>query len=312
MSSAKRKLPNLGLQRRVRPRVEPEPESDAEASGTSDEAPSEEDVDDSGSGSDSDGDEDASDVSDGSEPDSEAESGVDPSQLSFGALARAQASLPPRKKKGPAKAGDEQDADSDSDDDDQQTKKPRSSEKKVLKRPSKHAPVEMTSKKQVSRRRDFIEVPKLQARDPRFLPLNTSGKGVEEARARKAYSFLDDYRRDELKQLRAAAKKEKDATARERLQRAAMSLESRLEAQARKDREREVLEEHRRQEKELVRQGKKPFYLKRSEQKKQLLLDRFQGMKKGQVDKAIERRRKKTASKEKKSLPFARRTAEDR
>ena len=58
MSSVKRKMPALngGLQRRVRPRVEPEPESDIEASDS--EAPSEEDIaasgseDEDGSGSD--------------------------------------------------------------------------------------------------------------------------------------------------------------------------------------------------------------------------------------------------------------------
>jgi ribosomal RNA-processing protein 36 len=135
---------------------------------------------------------------------------------------------------------------------------------------------------------------------------------IEEIRARKAYSFLDDYQQDELNQLRAAAKKEKDPQAKEKLERAVMSMESRLKAQKRKDRERELLDEHRKKEKELVKQGKQPFYLKKSEQKKKLLLDQFAGMKKGQVDHAIERRRKKVAGKEKKLLPWARRTAEGR
>jgi len=135
---------------------------------------------------------------------------------------------------------------------------------------------------------------------------------LEEIKARKAYSFLDDYQEDELKQLRAAAKKEKDPQIKEKLERAMMSMESRLKAQKRKDRERELLDEHRKQEKELVKQGKQPFYLKKSEQKKALLLDQFSTMKKGQVDHAIERRRKKVASKEKKLLPWARRTAEER
>lgn len=48
MSFNKRKLPGLGLQRRVRPRVEPEPQSDIEISSAS-EPPSEEEVDDSAS-----------------------------------------------------------------------------------------------------------------------------------------------------------------------------------------------------------------------------------------------------------------------
>lgn len=181
----------------------------------------------------------------------------------------------------------------------------------------------MTSKKPVSRKRDFIAVAKPQARDPRFMPLGAgsgavtataggAGSKLEEVRARQAYAFLEDYQRDEMKELAAAAKKERDPAAREKLQRALMSMESRLKTQKRKDREYELLAEHRKKEKELVKQGKTPFYLKKSEQKKALLLDQFASMKKGQVDKAIERRRKKVAGKEKKLLPYARRTAEDR
>ena len=45
-------------------------------------------------------------------------------------------------------------------------------------------------------------------------------------------------------------------------------------------------------EKELVGEGKKPFFLKRSEVKKQLLVNQFEGMKKRQVDKVIERKEK--------------------
>ena len=65
-----------------------------------------------------------------------------------------------------------------------------------------------------------------------------------------------------------------------------------------------------RKEKELVKQGKKPFFLKKSEQKKLLLMDKYAGMSKSQVDKAIEKKRKKVAGKEKKQLPYARRAME--
>ena len=65
MSSVKRKMPNLGgLQRRVRPRVEPEPESDIQDSDS--QAPSEEDVT-AGSGSEDDDDNDDDDDGDGSD-----------------------------------------------------------------------------------------------------------------------------------------------------------------------------------------------------------------------------------------------------
>lgn len=190
-------------------------------------------------------------------------------------------------------------------------------------RSSKHAPAEMSSKKPVSRKRDFLTVSaplqKRQPRDPRFMPPNLGAGGkvpaaVAEMKARRAYAFLDEYREAEMQQLREAVKKARDPAQREQLQRALVSMEDRKRAQERRDRERAVLEEHRRREKELIRQGRKqrPFYLKRSEQKKRVLVEQFQGMKKRQVDKAIERRRKKMAAKEKKLLPVARRGPEDR
>jgi ribosomal RNA-processing protein 36 len=207
---------------------------------------------------------------------------------------------------------------------DRTREKPKDTAKKPEKRTSKHAPVEMTSKKQVSRRRDFLsataETKKAASRDPRFMPLGAAagsgGSGssskIDEIKARKAYAFLDDYRASEMQELRAAIKKTRNEGEKEKLQKALLSMESRKKAQDRKDKERAVIEEHRRREKELVRQGKTPFYLKKSEQKKRLLVDQFQGMKKKEADRAIERRRKKMAGKEKKLLPMARRGAEDR
>jgi ribosomal RNA-processing protein 36 len=248
---------------------------------------------------------------------------IDASQLTFGALARAQASLgsSARRQRGqtdsskPASLETKSRADG---------PEPTSNKKpeKPPHRTSKHAPVEMSSKKPVSRKREFLTVTaplqKKQPRDPRFMPVgggaptSAATSTVSEIKARKAYAFLDEYRESEMQQLRDAIKKTKDPVQREALQRALMSMESRKKAQERKDRERAVIEEHRKQEKELVKQGKKPFYLKRSERKKRVLVEQFQGLKKKQVDKVIERRRKKIAAKEKKLLPVARRGVEDR
>ena len=173
-------------------------------------------------------------------------------------------------------------------------------------RSSKHAPAEMSSKKAVSRKREVVPVTKREYRDPRFEPL--AGK-VDEARIREAYSFLDDYRDDEMKELRNVIKTTKDDEAKEKLKRALSSMESRKKVQLRKDKEKEILDQHRKEEKELVKQGKKPFYLKKSEQKKRLLLDQYGSLKGKQLDRVIERRRKKVEGKEKKKMPFARRGA---
>lgn len=107
--------------------------------------------------------------------------------------------------------------------------------------------------------------------------------------------------------LRAQIKKTRNEAHKEDLKRQLHSMESKKKAQSKKDESDRVLEEHRKKEKELVAQGKTPFYLKKSEQKKKVLVDRFAGMSKGQVDRAIERKRKKVAGKEKKQLDFLQR-----
>ncbi|KAK4148209.1 uncharacterized protein C8A04DRAFT_24008 [Dichotomopilus funicola] len=349
-SSVKRKMPAAGLlQRRVRPRFEPEPESDMESdddddvseeeaagsfgSDDGDDGPSEEDAgsegdgDDSEVGSDLDGEED-SDGQDDEAPH------IDASQISFGALAKAQSTMGPssKKRRGHDNSGDESEEEEEDDKKDDGYGHPTNltSTKRPEKRSNKHAPVELTSKKPVSRKRDFLttstaETKRAAARDPRFMPLGgpraaagagaaagSGGDKIEEIKARKAYAFLDDYRASEMQELRMTIKKTKDPRQRARLEKELMVMESRQRAQARKDREQAVLEAHRKQEKELVKQGKTPFYLKRAEQKKRVLVEQFQGLKKGQVDKAIERRRKKVAGREKKMLPMVRRGAEDR
>lgn len=236
-----------------------------------------------------------------SEEPEEEESKVDFSSISFGALSRAAASLPSKKKKSKA--------DAESDDAPtsiksreplrREPKKPSSSRMDASKRSSKHAPQEMTSKKPVSRRREILTDPRRKARDPRFEAL--TGR-LDEAKVAKNYAFLEEYRESEMADLRAQIKKTKDMTAKEDLKRQLLSMESKKKARQKKEDEAKLLQEHRKKEKELVAQGKQPFYLRKSEQKKQLLMNRYADMSKGQVDKAIERKRKKVASKEKKEL----------
>lgn len=108
-------------------------------------------------------------------------------------------------------------------------------------------------------------------------------------------------------ELKAAIRKAKDLETKEKLKRTLLSMESRKKAQERKNQEQEVLRKHRREEKEKIEMGKKPFYLKRADQKKLALVGRFEGMKGKQVDKVIERRRKKQSAKERKSMPDERR-----
>lgn len=171
-------------------------------------------------------------------------------------------------------------------------------------RVSKHAPTEQSSKKAVSRRRGVVPVPKRPVRDPRFESL--SGP-LNEDKLRKNFAFLDAYRESEMAELEAGIRKANDPAAREILKRALTSMQSKKKSQDLKDQRQDVLRRHRKEERERVEAGKKPFYLKRGEVKERALVERFKGMKGKQVEKAIERRRKKQTAKERKEMPDERR-----
>jgi ribosomal RNA-processing protein 36 len=241
----------------------------------------------------------ASQDEENSQPDSEPEAAE---SISFGALAKAQTSLQKTKKpKDPTKKSDDPWMDNEA-----AERKAGHKDHRDFSRSNKHAPTEMSSKKAVSRKRDVVTVHKREFRDPRFDPLSGFAK-VDETKVKKAYGFLDNYRDDEIKELKERIRKEKDENTKERLKRQLLSMESKKKTEVRKAKEKEILDKHRRDEKELVKQGKQPFYLKKAEQKKQLLLDQFQGLKGKQLDRVIERKRKKVEGKEKKLLPYGRR-----
>ncbi|KAI9721450.1 MAG: hypothetical protein M1812_002212 [Candelaria pacifica] len=174
-------------------------------------------------------------------------------------------------------------------------------------RTSKHAPAEISSKKAVSRKREVVPTTKRDYRDPRFEPL--SGP-LDESKLRLNYSFLDDYRDDERKSLKEEIKKTKDENTKDNLKRALLSMESKKKAQDAKDKQQEIVRNHRSAEKDLIKQGKKPFYLKESEKRRLALVDRYSNMKGKQLDRTLERKRKKKASKERRGMPWARRVRE--
>ncbi|KAK6349704.1 rRNA biogenesis protein rrp36 [Orbilia brochopaga] len=175
-------------------------------------------------------------------------------------------------------------------------------------RSSKHAPTEMSSKKAVSRRRVVVELPADTTRDPRFDRLGASGT-VDKKKIERNYAFLDEYRDSEIKTLRQEVAKEKNPDRKEQLQKTLQSLESKREAKRKQLERDKILAEHKKKEREAIAQGKKPFYLKKSEQKKLVLTSQFANMGQKQRTRAIERKRKKIASKEKKRMPWSRRTA---
>ncbi|KAJ8116713.1 hypothetical protein OPT61_g1917 [Boeremia exigua] len=174
-------------------------------------------------------------------------------------------------------------------------------------RSSKHAPAVQSSKRMVSRKRQVVDVKKPVFRDPRFE--NVGGPRPDENTLSKRYAFLNDIKASEIAELKKAIKKSRNGDEKEQMRKQLESMESQMKTQQRKDEQQAVKREHKKKEKELVKDGKQPFYLKKSEQKKLALIDRFQNMKSKQRDKTIERRRKKVASKERRNMPAERRTA---
>lgn len=194
-------------------------------------------------------------------------------------------------------SGDSEEDDSDSSGSDQDEDGPRKS------RTSKHAPASQSSKYQVTRKREVVEVPKRNVRDPRFgLP----GR-VDEDKIGRAYSFIHDYEDKEMDELRAAIKKTKDEDEKYKLRRHLMSMENRKKSRIEKERQQNVIREHRKAEKQAIQEGKQPYYLKRSDIKQQALVNKFEGMKSKDREKAIDKKRKKEAQKEKKAMPAPRR-----
>ncbi|KAL8796020.1 MAG: hypothetical protein Q9195_001596 [Heterodermia aff. obscurata] len=194
----------------------------------------------------------------------------DPSSLSFGALARAQEALGKRSRATseafplPKRLRPSHDS---------QSTPSHPSKVSLPARASKHAPTTQSSKYAVSRRREVVAVPKVVARDPRFDPLTGPLDGN---RVAQTYSFLSDYRSSEIAQLKSAIRSTKDLSAREKLQKALRRMESRRKAEQLKEESQRVVREHRKEEKERVREGKRPFYLKKAEQKTRVLEKRFE------------------------------------
>ncbi|CAO1620851.1 unnamed protein product [Parajaminaea phylloscopi] len=180
-----------------------------------------------------------------------------------------------------------------------------------------------------------------QRRDPRFS--NLSGHAVNEGMFAKSYSFLAETQTKELSELRQthsklrkmeanhAGPKAKSQSAldirqeRERVERALKREEAKDAERKKRSREKEVLRNFRLENDERVKNGGKRFYLKDSAKKELFLQDKFSKLANGgrkapapggeggqtpaassskALRKALDKRRKKNAAKERKHMPF--------
>ncbi|KAL0576354.1 rRNA biogenesis protein rrp36 [Marasmius crinis-equi] len=203
--------------------------------------------------------------------------------------------------------------------------------KEVGKRSSKHAPMETSSKKPVTRRRTVVDVKVPEVRDPRFLPM-TGQLSVEKFQSN--YDFLTKSHGTELKTLRENLKRarkllsnsprdlrpEREAEV-ARLELAMKRAESVVNRDRQQHAERTALSKVKKEEQEKRKHGKGQWHMKDSAKKEVLAKARYEALaaEGGQraVKKAIEKKRKKISQKEKRSRPdgvggFARSSDPDR
>ncbi|KAJ1661714.1 rRNA biogenesis protein rrp36 [Coemansia sp. RSA 25] len=212
-------------------------------------------------------------------------------------------------------AGADEESDSESDSDSApETVSTKSGAKKIgagkgkdLHRDSKKKPAVMSSKRPVSRFRQVVDIAKPQTRDPRFD--NLSGHFNEDL-YEKSYGFLDKQQEEEIESLKSQMQKIKsrDPHEAQRIQTVVSSMQSQIAAKKQKKHTQELKRKHRKTELEAVRQGKTPYFLKKSELKGMEAAEKFTKLKdSSKLDSYLEKRRKRNATKDHRRMPYQRR-----
>ncbi|CAN6629500.1 rRNA biogenesis protein Rrp36p [Trichomonascus vanleenenianus] len=231
--------------------------------------------------------------------DDEEDEGDDMGSISFGALNKAQNSLLKEKRMKRQEEDNSQDSDSDGPPEEFGS----NNRDTTTKRRSKHAPSEQSATKPVSWIRSIPGLGNKKSntlyQDIRFDP--AYGK-ADLTVARKNYEFLNEYRANELTEMRERLKKTRDPGEKAELEREIQSMRSRLDTLKQRDFDAQVLAKHKKSQRE------KGYYLKRSEKRELILTEKFKTMKKKDIQKRVERKRKKNAAKERKLMPEARRS----
>ncbi|XP_067254707.1 ribosomal RNA processing protein 36 homolog [Chanodichthys erythropterus] len=170
-----------------------------------------------------------------------------------------------------------------------------------MKRLNKHRPQEISAKKPVPFLRKVVPVKKRISRDPRFDDL--SGEYKPEI-FNKTYKFINDLREKEAQIVRKNLKKAKSQTKKEELKALLKRMENQQRERQRQEQEREKELKYKRKQRELVGQGHKPFYLKKSDMKKLELAEKYSELKKsGKLENFLSKKRKRNATKDRKNLP---------
>lgn len=204
-----------------------------------------------------------------------------------------------------------------------------SSSSSLASRERKNAPAVMSSRRPVSRLRQVVKpIQNAKARDPRFDSLSAGPVNLD--LHAKSYGFLPDLYQTEIKQLRdqhaklkrteihhagPRAKSQQAAEIRDQRAHVEQELrraESRQNERTRRERERSVKADFKKENQRRVDAGLKPFFPKKAQFQEALLRKQFDEMAQGSgtgssasLRKAMDRKRRKDAQKEKKSLDAA-------
>lgn len=174
-------------------------------------------------------------------------------------------------------------------------------------RANKNRPMEVSSTKRVSRFREVIQAPKKVARDPRFESL--CGKFDEEG-FKKRYNFIyEESLPAEKEKLQKQLRSSEDPRVIEELENRIAWIDKQMKADSTKTKTRtaKIMSEHKKRAREAVKQGKRPFYIKKSEVRKQLHIEKYNKLKaSGKLDSFLENKRRRNAAKDRKFMPYRR------
>ncbi|KAI9156777.1 hypothetical protein LWI28_012061 [Acer negundo] len=182
----------------------------------------------------------------------------------------------------------------------------KDNQEKKTGRANKNRPMEVSAKKPVSRFREVVQAPKRVVRDPRFESL--CGQ-LDVEGFRKRYDFLfENNLPAEKEELKKQLKKTNDPNVVDGLKKRASWIDKQLKLESSaKSSDAAILAQHKKKEKEAAKHGKRPYYLKNSEIRKQKLIEKYNNLKaSGKLESFIEKRRKKNASKDHKYMPYRR------
>ncbi|KAJ2852515.1 rRNA biogenesis protein rrp36 [Coemansia brasiliensis] len=174
-------------------------------------------------------------------------------------------------------------------------------------RETKKMPTMMSSKRPVGRFRQVVDMPQGKTRDPRFD--NLSGNFNEDL-FEKSYEFLNQQQQEEMDEMRRqiARLKHKSPSEANRIQRALEIMQSQRAAKEQHKRSQELKRTHRKREVEAIKQGKQPFYLGKRDLREMQVAQQFNKLKgSSKLDKVLEKRRKRNANKDHRSMPYQRR-----